>query len=200
MSSCHGMYSEWDMDDPRFKEYQCFSDGENHDFRSLDQSFPDSRFILTSRGLEGWLVSRIRHVEVRRTLNKTGWMRKEYEANPKKAIERWIKNRREYHSQALNYFAERPTSFLKLNICDCRDKGNSISTLFKFLQLPEDKAYELPHERSTDRVTRDVGGGIKNLFTKSYKPRNKVEIQKEVQAVLIELNIPEAEWSSDGFF
>ena len=198
MSSCHGMYSEWQMEDPRFHEYQCFSDGENHDFRNLDRHFPGSKFILTSRSLEGWLISRVRHIEVRRTLKKTGWMRKEYESGPRETIKSWIDNRSKYHSEALSYFNGRPTSFLAINICDSPAKDRSLNALAKFLQLPESVLNALPHERSTDKVTKDISGGIKNIFSNKYKPRSKEEIQKEVRSVLTEMNIPEVEWSSDG--
>jgi hypothetical protein len=186
------------MEDPRFQEYQCFSDGENHDFRNLDHYFPGSKFILTSRKLEGWLISRIRHVEIRRALDKTGWMRNEYESDPKDAVVRWVKSRARYHSDVYSYFTDRPTSFLTINICDSPAKERSLAALVNFLRLPDAQESVLPHERNTDRVTKEVGGGIKNLFTNKYKPRNKVEIQKEVRSILTEMNIPEREWASDG--
>lgn len=198
MTSCHGMYSEWQMEDPRFQEFQCFSDGENHDFRNLDHHFPGSKFILTSRSLEDWLISRVRHIEVRRILEKTGWMRKEYESGPREAIKSWIDNRSTYHSDVFSYFKDRPTSFLTVNICDSSAKNRSLNALVNFLQLPESMLDALPHERSTDKVTKDISGGIKNLFSNKYKPRSKVEIRKEVRSVLTEMNIPEEEWSSDG--
>lgn len=198
MSSCHGMYSTWSLHDPRFHEYQCFSDGENHDFRGLDHCFPGSKFILTSRKLEDWLQSRVRHVEIRRAQNRTGWMRKEYESDPKKAIERWIKIRAKYHSEVLNYFADRSSIFLTLNICDSSKKERSIERLVDFLQLSKNAADEFPHERSSDQVTKDLGGGIRSILSKKYKPRSKADIKSEIQATLIELDIPEADWSSDG--
>ena len=198
MSSCHGKYSEWKMEDPRFHEYQCFSDGENHDFRNLDRHFPGSKFVLTSRKLEDWLISRVRHIEIRRTLGKTGWMRKEYESGAREAIEGWINTRAQYHSEVFSYFKDRPTDFLTINICDSPAKDRALNTLVKFLQLPKSSLNALPHERSTDKVTKDIGGGIKNLFSNKYKPRSKKEIQQEIRLVLIQMNIPEVEWSSDG--
>jgi hypothetical protein len=72
LRSFHGYYSHIPVNDPLFREYQCFSDGDQHDFALLDRSFPGSKFIVTTRPLDDGLVSRIRHVEMRRSLGATG--------------------------------------------------------------------------------------------------------------------------------
>lgn len=86
LRSYHGYYSHFPVGDPLFKQFQCFSDGDEHPFELLDRSYPGSRFIVTTRRLDDWLVSRIRHIEERRRLGATGPMRMEYDANPVVAV------------------------------------------------------------------------------------------------------------------
>ena len=85
LKSFHGYYSHIPVTDPLYRDYQCFSDGDQHDFALLDRTFPGSRFIVTTRPLDDWLVSRIRHVEQRRRLGATGPMR----AGVREPTRRW---------------------------------------------------------------------------------------------------------------
>lgn len=197
-TSFHGLYNEWKSDDPRFSQYQCFSDGERHNFRELDKAFPGSKFVLTSRGLSDWLVSRIRHTEIRRTVNKTGWMRKEYESNPQLAVKNWIDRRAPYFSSVCSYFENRPDDLLKLNICDSPNQQNEVLRLLEFLNIDSKSVPELPHVRDSDKITQNLGGGIRSFIFRKKMPRSKEEIRREVESTLEQLGIPESKWGDDG--
>ncbi len=196
-TSFHGMYNEWNTDDPRFNQFQCFSDGERHDFRNLDKAFPGSKFILTSRRLDDWLISRIRHIEIRRTVNKTGWMREEYESDPQRAIQHWIDRRAPYFASVSKYFAKRPDDLLKINICDSVDKNKDVARLLDYLGIDPDAAPALPHKRNTDHITSNLGG-IRSFIFRKKMPRSKTEIREEVENALLQLGIPESRWGDDG--
>ena len=58
LRSYHGIYSHFPIEDPIFGRFECFSDGNEHPFEQLDQTYPGSRFIVTTRALDDWLVSR----------------------------------------------------------------------------------------------------------------------------------------------
>jgi hypothetical protein len=199
LRSYHGMYNEWNINDPRFGEYDCFSDGNHHDFIELDQNFLNSKFILTSRRLDNWLISRVRHIEIRRMVNKSGWMRKEYEANPRRALERWITFRAPYYERVFSYFSNRPTDLFCLNICDGElNQKQNISRLLTFLSMPPNAAVELPHERNTDRISHNMGRGVRSVLFRKKKPRSKSDIRIDIESTLQEIGIPESEWAADG--
>ncbi len=53
LRSFHGYYSHIPVTDPLYREFDCFSDGDQHDYALLDRTFPGSRFIITTRRLDG---------------------------------------------------------------------------------------------------------------------------------------------------
>lgn len=103
LSSYHGV--EWRRCDDveLLNSYDCFSDGIPQDLAKLDVLFPGSRYILQVRGLEGWLHSRLEHIDRAKSNNtykeNSHWDTTEY------AIKYWIKQRNEHHLFVLSYFA-----------------------------------------------------------------------------------------------
>ncbi len=109
-----------------FMRAQSFNDGEQADFIRLDRWFPDALFILNDRDERAWLRSRVKHV-LRRGLppdlgaflrtGETHRFDRDFMADPERAIERWIADRRIYHSQVEAYFAGSPR-FLWMSVTD----------------------------------------------------------------------------------
>lgn len=198
LSSYHGMYSDWKLDDPRFDQFECFSDGEKHDFVGLDQKFPGSKFVLTSRRLDDWLVSRVRHVDIRRAVDKTGWMRKQYDANPHLAIKQWIQYRNPYHDAVYKHFVDRPDALLSLNICDSKNHHAEAAKLLSFLDMHTDAPVAFPHERKTETIAGKLNSGIKRFLLKKYKPQDDHKIRTMIEEALTELGIPRSQWGDDG--
>ena len=115
--------------------YDCYSDGENHDFERLHASHPEARFILNTRRLDQWVASRIKHISLTR---KNADQVKHHEACPLAspgvdlqrrredhetctaymdpcpydssdgAIKRWILRRNAYHRRVLEHFRASP--------------------------------------------------------------------------------------------
>lgn len=178
LRSFHGYYSHIPVTDPLYQEYQCFSDGDQHDFALLDRTFPGSRFIVTTRRLDDWLVSRIRHIEQRRRLGATGPMRQEYEAGPALALRRWVERRRAYHESVAAHFAGRPAALLVIDICTARDPAGACARIAGFLGITPRAGLRLPHENAL-RADAPAAG-----------VRSRVEVQAEVRAALDALGLP----------
>ncbi len=177
LRSFHGYYSHIPVSDPLYAGYQCFSDGDQHDFALLDRTFPGSRFIVTTRPLGDWLASRIRHVELRRTLGASGPMRQEYDADPRTAVRAWIQRRLEYHRRVADYFAARPGTLLVLDICTRPDPAATCAAITDFLGLPRRPDLTLPHENA-QRAPREAG------------VRTREEVLAEAVAALEDLGLP----------
>lgn len=81
-------------------------------FRMLDQQYPGSRFVLTTRPMDDWLDSRRRHVE--RNLRKRD--RGEYDGSFLVVDEeKWIREWEHHHERVHAYFRDRP-DFLELDL------------------------------------------------------------------------------------
>lgn len=176
LRSYHGYYSHFPVTDPLYAQFQCFSDGDQHPFELLDSTYPDSRFIVTTRRLDDWLVSRIRHIEERRRLGATGPMRMEYDANPEAALHRWAQCRRAYHQRVMSYFARRPDDLLVINICDGADSAQAVQTIAGFLGLTVTAGHVLPHENAREPAARQSDAGP--------TARSKSEVRAEVHRIL----------------
>lgn len=94
--------------------------GSNHEVRLLDEAFPGSKFILQTREVTSWVVSKMLHagwapdselIETSEDLAHGEWKIKSYQA-----LRGWIKNRYKYHETVLEYFAKRPNDLLVIDI------------------------------------------------------------------------------------
>jgi hypothetical protein len=185
LKSWHGFYShiyDTQVEAPLFQQYQCFSDGELHDFQLLDRSFPGSKFILTTRPFDEWLVSRIRHVENRRIVGGTGPMRREYDASPSVAVKAWIEDRLRHHGHVAQYFSTRRNDLLVINICDNRDRERPVKKIAHFLGIEPPDGMVLPHENVTTDSPEDIES--KKVL------RKKAEVLEEVRGAFREMDLP----------
>lgn len=101
------------------EHYDAFSDWSHpstHElFIKLDQQYPNSKFILTARDLDGWLTSREKHVLRIRDLNQ---LRKQYPNDPWYHIlkDKWISEFNEHHAMVYDYFKSRQNDLLILEL------------------------------------------------------------------------------------
>ena len=181
LRSYHGYYSHFPVMDPIYGQFQCFSDGDQHPFELLDRTYPGSRFIVTTRPLDDWLVSRIRHIEERRRIGATGPMRMEYDADPEAAVRKWVRCRLDYHQRVVTYFAQRPGDLLVINICDGADSVEAVQTITRFLGLKIAPGHALPHENAREPVSR--------VSDASPAVRSKTEVRAEVGKILSDIGL-----------
>lgn len=105
-----------------------FSDGRYYrHFKELDHLAPNSKFILNTRDLRGWVESRIKHCLNNHT--NPGWEGTRVDED---IIRGWIKEREMHHAQIYDYFADRPDDLLDFDVCG----GDGYNKLSKFLDLP----------------------------------------------------------------
>lgn len=96
------------------QEYDCFSDGTPRDLAELDRLFPNSKYILNLRDLEGWIYSRLAHIERLKKSPRSHKIKPIWDAT-EEAIKLWIQQRNEYHLSVLSFFADRPDDILVVN-------------------------------------------------------------------------------------
>lgn len=113
-----------------FPLHDAFSDiwvlSENFDV--LDEQYPGSRFILTTRDLDDWLDARRRHVERNRANRERGLYHGTFLTVD---LDSWRELHRAHHARVLDYFAGR-ADFLAMRVVD----GDGYEKLCPFLALP----------------------------------------------------------------
>ena len=133
-------------------QFQTFTDGPPEDFRYLDRSFPNSKFLLNIRRLDEWLDSRIEHVKFR--LQTPGYKSRMSRGRlpDKDIVMSWAIKREIHHSDVLEYFASRPSDLLILNYIDDPEAPQKLAEFVGKKWDREDR----PYTRSTPS-TREKG-------------------------------------------
>jgi hypothetical protein len=164
--SLHGV--TWSKPDvPLLEAHDFFSDGGGHfwsdrcdedesywgDFHNLTylySYYPDSRFILQTRPLASWLVSKCLHAgwtddTVIAPDDRAKIVHDEWCYKSRLTVREWIKARNRYHAKALAFFGKRDHG--RLCIVDvCTDARGAAATLQAFLHLPD--TVRLGHENA----------------------------------------------------
>ncbi len=114
-------------------------------FERLDREYPGSKFILTTRPIDGWIDSRRRHVERNRAAKARG----EYdgtflEIEP----ERWRELFEQHHRKVVEYFAGRD-DFIEFRVTD----GDGYDKLCPFLGVKQPRS-EFPWRNRDVEVER----------------------------------------------
>jgi len=92
----------WEVD-----SYQCFSDNGNlRNFKELDKKYENSIFILNTRKLDKWIISRFKHGKRQSENNNS---RKNW-AWPftKELVFKWVNDREKHHLELLEHFKDKP--------------------------------------------------------------------------------------------
>ncbi len=109
-------------------------------FRELDEQYPGSTFLLTTRELDGWIESRRRHVLANQQRAAQGRYRGSWlEVD----IEGWRAEYDEHHRAVRSYFSNRPQDLLELDVCSAA--ADPWHSLAPFLGRPV-PARPFPHE------------------------------------------------------
>ena len=110
--------------------HDVFSDGGCPSIRNLDELYPDARFILNTRPLLQWVLSR--HKALKRSRVAVQWVLRRYLplgflAGPinrwllddrPQALMRWVRIRNSFHAHVIRYFEHHEGKLLILNIED----------------------------------------------------------------------------------
>ena len=107
----------------------------NHEVRLLDETYPNSKFLLNTRPLKSWVVSKLLHagwkegIELQppKIVTHEEWKYKSIDV-----VKKWITNRYKYHEKVKKYFEYRPDDILYIDITKDTDPAKKI---INFLNL-----------------------------------------------------------------
>ena len=152
----------------RLERFDAFSDGGCASIRNLDELYPEALFILNTRPLKHWILSRHKAVERSRTavqwaLTKyvpLGWVASIINRwaldNREEAVIRWIRIRNSYHEHVIRYFDHRSEKLLVVNIED----DDFAAQLARFLGVENGLAPTLANRDGHGSTTRIIVDSI----------------------------------------
>lgn len=147
--------SKWKTND-----FDCFSDNGNfNDYKNLDKKYNNVIFILNTRFLNKWLISRFKHGL--RNKIKPNWA---FPYTEEKCKE-WIETRETYYLEILDYFSNCPEKLVIVNI-EKDGWENYIASLLKFKvkQITPKNVHKTNKEnRSHIKIIDLVNKTLKNL-------------------------------------
>lgn len=149
--------------------HDVYSDGECPSVRDLDDLYPDARFVLNTRPLKRWVLSR--HKSVERSRAAVGWTLTRYVPlgllarllnrwvlqNGEAQMLRWIAVRNSFHRHVIQYFSGRTDKLLVLDIED----ESALEDLSAFLGVAgglQANAANQDGQGSTARIILDAIG------------------------------------------
>jgi len=123
------------------EQYDVFNDACLHDFKTMHKAYPKAKFVLNTRPLRPWLISRLLWID---ELYLHMSQLKRWLANPvvrllwgndsyydRDCVVAWIHERRAYHQSVLDFFRDKPGKLLVLNLED----SDKLERLGNFLEL-----------------------------------------------------------------
>jgi len=124
------LWTDWSTtkDRLRLDQFDVFSDGGCASIKNLDDLYPEALFILNTRPLKNWVLSRHKAVErsqriVHWALTKhvslgfVAWMINRWVLdNREEAVMRWIRIRNSYHEHVIRHFSDRNGKLLVIDI------------------------------------------------------------------------------------
>ena len=148
----------------RLDEFDTFSDGGCSSIRNLDNLYPEALFILNTRPLKHWVLSR--HKAVERSRRAVRWALTKYVPlgfvawiinrwvldNREGALMRWIRIRNSYHEHVMGYFSDRNGKLLVVNI----EEADFAAQLARFLGTEESIAPTVENRDGRGSRTRTI--------------------------------------------
>lgn len=162
----------WYYNKNNLYSYTAFTDGyEHYDVKAVFPNlemlseFEDSKFILNTRELDKWMISRLNHGS---EFYLTGFKQKEFND---KVFLRWIIERNYWHKKVINYFKNK-NKFIIINV----EKDKNIKQkLDKFLNLkskipfPHENKKTIKSEKDIENIEKINNFLIKNVYLKDHK-------------------------------
>jgi hypothetical protein len=157
--------------------------GGNHEVRLLNENYPNSKFILNTRSLRDWVVSKMMHAgwSSKTSTKKEKKFRSTKEVNNGKwkhkslsMIEKWIINRKKYHEKAKHYLESKNKEILEIDITE---ETNPSKKILDHIGIKKVKIKK--HINKIERAKNILSIGKKRYCKKNLPHLNKRKYKKK---------------------
>jgi hypothetical protein len=109
-------------------DFDAFTDGTHYEsrFKEYYYKYPSSLFILNTRPIGNWLISRYKHAKTKNFEDSWCWPISEEKTN------NWIKDREHHYKKIFEFFLDKPKQLLIVNI----EKKGWEGEVLKFINKP----------------------------------------------------------------
>lgn len=120
-------------------KYDAFTDGDhtNEIFKKYYEKYPNSLFILNTRPINKWLISRYKHARCRQYKKSWCWPISVSKTNT------WIENRETHFREVLDYFSDKPKQLFIVNI----ERNGWENQVIDYIGLTSNRKYNI-HKNS----------------------------------------------------
>lgn len=159
-------WTDWSITKNRYQldQFDAFSDGGCASIKNLDDLYPEALFILNTRPLKHWVLSR--HKAVERSRRAVHWALTKYVPlgfvawiinrwvldNRERAVMRWIRIRNSYHEHVMCYFKDRNGKLLVVSI----EEADFAARLARFLGAEASIAPTVENRDGHGSTTRTI--------------------------------------------
>ena len=105
-------------------DYDAFTDGDHFNFKEYYKKYPDGVFILNTRPIYSWIISRYKHAKKHKFNTCWCWPPSDKKTN------KWIVEREKHFKNILEFFADKPNQLLIVNI----EKAGWEKVIMKFVK------------------------------------------------------------------
>ncbi len=148
----------------RLDPFGAFTDGGCASIKNLDDLYPEALFVLNTRPLKHWVLSR--HKAVERSRKAVHWALTKYVPlgfvawiinrwvldNRDEAVLRWVRIRNSYHEHVIRYFSDRKGKLLVVNI----EEPDFAAQLARFLGADRSVAPTVANRDGDGSTTRTI--------------------------------------------
>lgn len=107
----NGLLSQHESCNWKEDKFQCFSDnGDLHDFKQYYEKYPNSIFLLNTRRVDKWVMSRGKHYQFSK------WCKPGHKYPSIARYKDWLEKRQKYYMDILDFFQKDPTRLYIVNI------------------------------------------------------------------------------------
>jgi hypothetical protein len=145
---------------PVLHKYDAFSDGEHlvNNFQKYYSLYNNSLFILNTRSMNNWIKSRFKHM-----IHNTSY---NWEPNKKTACQ-WIIKREEHYTKVVNFFIDKPSNLLIINI----EKNNWTDKLLTKLDISHTNKIHI-HSNKAKNFNLDTLGLVDDVTKSALSDMN----------------------------
>jgi len=138
--------------------FDAFTDGDHFNFKEYYNKYPDSLFILNTRPISKWLISRYKHAKFHKFKESWCWPISEEKTN------KWITEREIHYQNIYDFFLDKPKQLLIINI----EKEGWEIAVSRFIQKPEiikNKIHKNKRELENKNVIKLITENVSKCLT-----------------------------------
>lgn len=187
--------TNWINDEYMLNAFQVFTDGGSHfdgqnefDFKYLDQKFPDAKFIMQTRKVKTWIISKLRHtktwnndkIEIEE-FSKEKVLHDNWKLKIWKFIDLFIKHKYNYENKVIDYFLHQKRynedKFIVIDITE--NNNNDVDRLCNLLGVGKSSS-KFPHINSSIKKP-DLPNNVINYVEKCIsRIKNDRKIKRKI--------------------